>query len=323
MKIVILDADPAFGSAAAPSQSRGTVEISRLQRLGELTVHEGTLPEQVLERAKDADVLITNKVVLREDHFEKLPSLKLVTVLATGVNVVALDAAAARNITVCNVPGYSTASTAQHAIALLLELTNRVGLHEADVASGAWARSAAFSYFKTPLEELDGKTFGVVGFGAIGQRTASIARALGMHVLAHTRTRRDAFDVEFVEKKCLLERSDVVSLHCPLTEQTKHFIDAPALATMKKSALLINVSRGPVVDETALAAALQTRQIAGAATDVLSQEAPAADNALTNSPFCIVTPHVAWASQAARERLVHITAENIESFVQGTPQNVV
>lgn len=324
MRIVALDADPAFGSGPARAQKAlGEVNCPRLVELGHFVAYAHTSPSEVLERAQGAEVLLTNKVALRAEHFRQLPDLRLVSVLATGVNVVDLEAARQHGITVCNVPGYSTASTAQHSIALLLELCSRVGEHRAHVRAGGWSGQAAFSYFISETTELDGKTMGIVGLGSIGTRVGYIARSLGMHVVAHTRTQRADSPFPLVDKDTLLRDSDCVSLHCPLTDETHHFIDHKALRSMKGSALLINGARGPVVDEAALAAALDAGEIAGAATDVLSQEPPPFDHPLLLHPRCVVTPHIAWASVEARERLLDITARNIEAYGEGRPQNVV
>jgi glycerate dehydrogenase len=262
-------------------------------------------------------------VVLGEHEFSSLPDLKLVSVLATGVNVIDLNAAQKRGVTVCNVPGYSTDSTAQHCIALLLELTNRVGLHDASTRAGDWECSQTFSYYLSPLIELRDKTIGIVGFGSIGAQVARIAQALGMRVIAHSRTQRNIPNVRFVDKDTLLLDADVISLHCPLTEETRHFIDRAALRAMKPKALLINGSRGPVVDEVALAEALGQQEILGAATDVLTQEPPQNSSPLLRSERCIVTPHIAWASETARARLIAMTCENIRAYQRGQPTNVV
>jgi len=328
MKIVVLDSDPALGCDSAPEQAQGRLDISALEHWGSVEVHPRTPPEKVVERCRGADVVLTNKVVLGPAEFEHLPDLELVSVLATGVNVVDLDAARSRGVTVCNVPGYSTMSTAQHAWALLLELTNRVGLHAQDVEQGGWVQSDSFSYFRTPLRELAGSILGVVGYGAIGQQVVTMAQAFGMQVMVHTRTPRTVEGVLFVDKETLLRQSDVISLHCPLTEETKHFIDEAALSQMKPEALLINVARGPVVDETALAQALVSGQIGGAAVDVLRVEparrdCPLLQREVLDSGRLLVTPHLAWATLAARQRLLSITAKNIEAFQNGTPQNVV
>ncbi len=323
MRIVVLDSDPAFGSSRSPSSQSGALDYSLLKKLGSLQVYAQTTPEQLLNHAHDAEIVLSNKVLLGSNDFKKLPRLRMISVLATGVNSVDLTAAQLAGITVCNVPGYSTASTAQHALALLLELTNRVGLHERDVESGGWEGSPTFSYFKTPLLELEGLTLGIVGLGAIGTRMATICRALGMKVLATTRTKKDLDWVEFVDKEELLARADVVSLHCPLTEKTKHFIDAEALLLMKPTALLLNVARGPLVNEAELAKALRDGKIAGAATDVLASEPPGQNHVLVHSTQCIVTPHIAWATLQARRRLLRRSIENIVAYQEGSPQNVV
>jgi glycerate dehydrogenase len=246
-------------------------------------------------------------------------------VLATGVNVVDLAAATARGITVCNVPAYSTASTAQHTIALLLELSNHVGRHDRAVHDGAWVGSLDFSFTLAPLHELDGLVLGVVGFGAIGRRVAEIARALGMRIQAAGDAPRSS-DPEWLTRAPLDElfrSSDVVSLHCPLSDTTRGLVNAARLASMRNSALLINAGRGPLVNEADLADALGRNVIAGAALDVLSQEPPAADNPLLAAPHCIITPHNAWATLAARRRALQITAANVRGILQGKPQNVV
>jgi len=323
MKIVVLDADPAFGSVQPDGSILQGLDESSLREIGSVTVHQRTSAEETVERAKGAEVLLTNKVILGEAELSQLPELKLISVLATGVNVVDLEAARRHGVTVCNVPGYSTAATAQHAFSLLLELCAQVGAHSAGVAKGDWENSPSFSYFRSPLLELEGLTIGIVGYGAIGQRMARLARAAGMRVLAHSRTERDLPDVTYVDKERLLNESDVISLHCPLTELTSNFIDADALGKMKSTALLVNVARGPVVDELALAKALENGVIRAAATDVLSKEPPAPENPLVNSPRCLVTPHIAWAAEAARERLLAISVENVRAFVNGAPLNIV
>lgn len=323
MKIVALDAEPATGCSTASPAARGELPLSVLEEFGEVSIFASTPPELILERARGAEILLTNKVPLSAETFRQLPALRLVSVLATGVNVVDLEAAKAQGVAVCNVPGYSTPSTAQHAFALLLELCHQVGAHSQHVQEGGWSSSPSFSYWRHPLVELDGLTLGVVGYGAIGRRVAEIARCFGMEVLVHTRTRSDDPSVRFVEKDELLESSDVVSLHCPLTELTHHFIDRAALARMKSTAFLINVARGPVVDEHALAEALAERRISAAAVDVLDKEPPDPDHPLVQSPHCLVTPHIAWATVAARSRLIQITRDNIAAFLAGDRKNRV
>lgn len=312
-RIVVLD-----GHVANP----GDLSWSGLEALGSLTVFERTRPEDVAELLRDASVAVTNKTVLPRAVFAACPALRFVSVLATGTNVVDLEAARDHDVVVSNVPAYSTASAAQHTIALLLALALRVEEHSASVHAGDWTRSPDFSYWTSPLVELSGLTLGIVGFGAIGERVAAIAQALGMNVIVHTRTERAAPAVRFVDKHTLLEESDVVSLHCPLTPETRNFIDEAALARMKPSAFLLNASRGPVVDEHALARALTSGRIAGAAVDVLDQEPPRADCPLLGLPRCIITPHIAWATHAARSRLLAQTTENVRAFLAGAPVNV-
>lgn len=312
MNIVILDA-----ACANP----GDLSFAELEALGSVTSYERTPPEHTVERAKPATVLLTNKVVLDRETLAALPRLKLVSVLATGTNVVDLEAARELGVSVCNVPGYSTASVAQHTLALLLELTQAVGRHSHSAKRGHWSESPDFCYWEQELVELEGRTLGVVGYGAIGKRVAKLAQALGMRLLVHTRTPPE--DVRPVALDELFARSDVVSLHCPLSESTHHLVNAERLALMKPSAYLLNTSRGPLVDESALAEALDRRLLAGAAVDVLSIEPPAADNPLLAQPRCLVTPHIAWATRAARERLLAISAANVRAFLEGKPIHVV
>jgi glycerate dehydrogenase len=252
-----------------------------------------------------------------------LPGLGLVSVLATGTNVVDLGAAQKCGITVCNVPNYSTPSVAQLTLALLLELTHHVGQHDQSVRAGNWSACPDFAYWETDLVELAGLELGIVGLGAIGQRVAAIATALGMQVSAATRTPRSLPGVKLVDLDALFQQADVVSLHCPLTDDTHHLVDRRRLATMKRSAFLINTSRGPLVDEAALAEALRADRIAGAAVDVLSREPPPAENPLLTAPRCIITPHLAWASRASRQRLLEQTVDNVRDYLAGEPVNVV
>lgn len=292
---------------------------------GELIVHDRSAAADVVGRARDADVVLTNKTPLGADALAQLPKLRGVCVLATGVNVVDVAAASARGVPVCNVPAYSTASTAQHTIALLLELTNQVGRHDRAVHDGAWVASPDFSFTLAPLSELDGLTLGVIGLGAIGRRVAEIARALGMRISAAGDARRSS-DPDWVERVPLDElfrRADVVTLHCPLTDATRELVNAERLASMRPSAWLINAGRGPLVNEHDLASALERGVIAGAALDVLSSEPPSADSPLLHAKNCVITPHHAWATLAARRRAMLITAENVRGILNGTPQNVV
>jgi glycerate dehydrogenase len=315
-RIVVLD-----GHTLSP----GDLSWEPLEKLGELTVYERTPPELVVERALGADVIVTNKTRLSAETLDALPGLHGIAVLATGVDVVDAAAARARGIPLCNVPGYSTASVAQHTLALLLELVSHVGLHAAAARAGEWAKSADFSYWKEPIRELDGLSFGIVGFGAIGQRVALGARALGMRVLA-TPSRRLPEPPEGIDYRlldALFEESDVVSLHCPLTPETERLVRRERLERMRPGALLINTARGALIDEPALAVALEGGVIAGAALDVLSAEPPPADHPLLKAPRCVITPHQAWTSRAARQRLLDATVRNVAGILSGQRQNVV
>jgi glycerate dehydrogenase len=292
---------------------------------GALEVFDRSAGDEILARARGADIVLTNKTPLSAETLAALPGLRGVCVLATGVNVVDVAAAHARGVVVSNIPAYSTASTAQHTIALLLELSNHVGRHDRAVHDGDWVTSRDFSFTLAPLTELDGLRLGVVGFGAIGRRVAEIARALGMRVWA-AGTERRADDPDWLERvplERLFAESDVVTLHCPLSDTTRELVNAERLARMRPSALLINASRGPLVNEEDLASALERGVIAGAALDVLSREPPASDNPLLAAKNCIVTPHIAWLTLAARRRAMQITAANVRGILAGAPQNVV
>ncbi len=320
MKIVVLD-----GYTLNP----GDLEWQALEALGEVTVHERTPKELLLERAAGAEVLLTNKVVLTVEAIAQLPQLRYVGVTATGYNVVDTAAARRHGVAVTNVPAYSTASVAQAVFALLLELTQQVGHHAARVREGAWTASPDFCFWERPLVELDGLTMGLVGFGAIGRRVAALAGAFGLQVLVHTahperyRGTPEADGVRFVGLDELFAASDVVSLHCPLTEATQNLVDARRLALMKPTAYLINTGRGPLIDEAALAAALDAGRLAGAGLDVLSAEPPPAGNPLLQAKNCCITPHIAWATRAARQRLMATAVTNVRAFLAGVPQNVV
>ncbi len=293
--------------------------------LGDLQVFERSEREEIVERAQGADVVLTNKTPLSAETLAALPGLRGICVLATGVNVVDVAAATARGVPVCNIPSYSTASTAQHTIALLLELTNHVGKHDVAVHQGAWVNALDFSFTLSPLTELDGLLLGIVGFGAIGRRVGEIAHALGMPVQAVGNEKR-ATDPEWLMRVGLDElfrSSDVVTLHCPLGEATRGLVNAARLSSMRPSALLLNAGRGPLIDEADLAHALERGVIAGAALDVLSREPPSVDNPLLSAPNCVITPHNAWLTLAARRRAMQITAENVRGILRGTPQNVV
>lgn len=295
-----------------------------LAALGPIQLYPRTSPDQVIERAQNAQILLTNKATVSADHINALPNLEYIGVLATGYNVVDLDAASARNIPVTNIPGYGTASVAQHVFALLLELAARVGASDAAVKNGDWVRCPDFCFTVAPFFELAGKTLGIVGYGTIGKAVARIASAFGMRILATARSPKSSeIPVEWVEMDELFRRSDVITLHCPLTDQTRNLINQENLAKMKPSAFLINTGRGPLIDEEALALGLKNGVIAGFGADVLSSEPPARNNPLLTAPNTIITPHIAWASVEARTRLMEIAAKNILDFLTGTPANVV
>lgn len=326
MNIVILD-----GYTANP----GDLTWEPLEEIGTLTVYERTLPEETLLRAKDAEIVLTNKVCLRRDEIEHLPRLKYIGVLATGYNVVDVEAAREHGIIVTNVPAYSTESVAQMVFAHLLTVTNRTEHYAIQNRNGRWASSADFAYWDTPLTELAGKTFGIVGLGNIGKRVAAIACAFGMKVLAYTS--KKASDLPSgVSKRTLTEllaESDVLSLHCPLTPDTRHLINRKTLQMMKPSAILINTGRGPLVSEQDVAEALMAGGLSAYCADVLSEEPPRAErsasgrlqsmNPLLQCENAFITPHIAWATKEARLRLVAVAIDNVKAFVEGKPGNVV
>ena len=305
-------------------QTQVTVRGIPLPSHGGLQVFDRTATDEIQQRAAGAEVVLTNKTQLTAEILAGLPDLKLISVLATGVNVVDLDAARAHGITVCNVPGYSTPNVAQAVFALLLELTNQTALHAAEVRAGHWSSCPDFCFWRGELVELDGRTLGLIGYGAIGQAVAAVGRALGMNVLA-VRRRKGVGDDDttFTDVSTIFRESDVISLHCPLTPETEKLVDASRLAVMKPTAYLINTARGGVVHEHDLAEALNSEQIAGAGLDVLSVEPPPMTNPLLTAKNCLITPHIAWASRAARQRLIEATSENIQRFFNETPQNVV
>jgi glycerate dehydrogenase len=316
MKIVVLD-----GYATNP----GDLSWEGLKEFGELTVYARTPAELTLERASGAEVLISNKVFLTAADIASLPQLRYIGIQATGVNIVALKAAREHDVAVTNVPAYSTDSVAQHVFALLMELTRGVGRHAELVKQGAWTNCPDFAFQETPQIELTEKVFGVVGFGDIGKATAKIAKAFGMRVLVHTRTPdpKTFPEAEFVTLDQLLSEADVVSLSTPLTPETEGFMNAERLALMKKSSFLINTGRGLLIDEVALATALSRGVIAGAGLDVLSQEPPPAENPLLHAPNCFITPHLAWATRAARQRLIDELVANLRAFLNGELRNRV
>ena len=318
MKIVILD-----GYTLNP----GDLDWSALRGLAdECEIHDRTPAGEVVTRAKGAEILLTNKTPLPAAVIEALPDLRYIGVLATGYNVVDVQAAAKRTIPVTNVPGYGTPAVAQHVFALLLELTSHVGRHTAGVAEGRWSRQPDFCYWDSPLVELAGKTLGIVGWGSIGQAVGRIGEAFGMKIVAAQREEGAASATDSPPRLPMDElfaTADVISLHCPLTPATEGLVNARRLASMKKDAFLINTGRGPLVVEQDLADALNAGHIAGAALDVLSVEPPPASNPLLSAKNCLITPHQAWATKAARQRLLADVVLNIQSFLRGEPRNVV
>ena len=316
MRIVILD-----GYALNP----GDLSYDCLKQFGTLKVYDRTLPEQLIERAKDADVVLTNKVVLGETEFAQLPRLRYIGVQATGYNVIDVEAARRHGITVTNIPAYSTDSVAQMVIAHLLNITQSVGYYARENRTGRWGSNPDFCYWDNPLIELAGKQMGIVGFGRTGSAVARLATAFGMKVAVYTSKLQSALPegVEKMELDALFATSDVVSLHCPLTPDTHHLVDAARLARMKPTGIPINTARGPIVDEQALADALNSGVLHAAGVDVLTEEPPREDSPLLSTRHCFVTPHIAWATLEARTRLLQICEANLRAFIEGTPQNVV
>ncbi|MBQ0056575.1 MAG: D-2-hydroxyacid dehydrogenase [Bacteroidales bacterium] len=315
--IVVLD-----GYAANP----GDISWDELSALGSLTVYDRTSPEETVERARGAEIILTNKVIIGESEISQLPDLRYVGVLATGYNVVDIEAARRHGVVVTNIPAYSTASVAQMVFAHLLNITHHVAHHADEVRKGRWQTSPDFCFYDTPLLELEGQTLSVVGLGNTGMAVARIALSFGMKVLAWTSKSQDSLP-SGIEKAVSLDelfsKADVLSLHCPLTPDTHHLVNASRLSLMKPSAIVINTGRGPLVDDEALADALNSAKIYAAGIDVLTQEPPRDGNPLIAARNCFITPHIAWASLAARRRLLHIAACNVEAFISGTPVNVV
>lgn len=314
MKIVILD-----GYTANP----GDLSWKELETLGELVAYDRTSADETVARATDAEVVLTNKVLITKDVMAQLPQLKYVGVLATGYNVVDIEAARQRGIIVTNVPAYSTESVAQMVFAHLLTVTNRVEHYTVQNRADRWTNSADFSYSDTLLTELAGKTFGIVGLGNIGKRVAQIAQAFGMNVIALTSKTTLPEGIKKVELSELFAQSDVLSLHCPLTSDTHHMINADTLKLMKPTAILINTGRGPLIDDQAVADALKDKRLYAFCADVLTEEPPKADNPLLGLPNAYTTPHIAWATVEARARLVKVAIDNVKAFANGKPQNVV
>ena len=316
MKIVILD-----GYTLNP----GDISWAGFETLGDFTMYDRSPPDKIIERSKYAEIILTNKTIISKEIIERLPKLKYIGVLATGYNIVDVKAANQKNIIVTNIPSYGTSSVAQMVFALLLELTQNVGHHSNSVRSGNWSKSEDWCYWDKPLIELDGLTMGIIGFGRIGKATGKIANAFGMNVIAN-----DAVTIEsppdwvsMVDQDTIFQESDVVSLHCPLTSANKHFINSAKINLMKRSSFLINTSRGLLINEEDLAHALNSERIAGAGLDVLSEEPPDNTNPLLSAKNCIITPHIAWATKSAMQRLMNIAVRNLKSYLNGKQVNVI
>lgn len=317
MKIVILD-----GRALNP----GDLSYDCIRQFGEVTLYQRTETEaETIERIGDSEIVLVNKVPITEAVLAACPGIRLICVQATGYNIVDCDACARRGIPVTNVPAYGTAAVAQFTMALILELCHRIGLHDQSVHRGDWVKSDNFCYWLTPQTELAGKTLGILGFGRIGREVGKLAKAFGMRVIACNRSQcEEGRQIgEYVDMDTLLARSDILSLHCPQTPGTEKIINARSLARMKDGAMLINTARGGLLDENAVAEALRSGKLRGAAVDVVSKEPMAPDNPLLSAPGCIITPHIAWAPVESRQRLLDCVVENIRCFLNGTPQNVV
>lgn len=300
----------------------GDLSWSSFEEMGALKYFDRCLPSEVVDRCKEATIIVTNKTPISKETIGKASNLKVIAVTATGYNIVDVDAARARNIPVCNVPEYGTYSVAQHAMALLLELTNHVGTNAQSVAKGDWSASPDFSYSRKPIIELQDKTLGIIGLGRIGQQLAVIAGAFGMKVIYSSRKPKVGWP-HFYSEEEVFERSDFISVHCPLTKENAGFINTNLLSRMKPSGYLINTSRGALINEQDLADVLKANRIGGAALDVLSVEPPPANHPLIGLSNCIITPHNAWLSREARERILQVTIQNVTQALKGSPQNVV
>ncbi len=317
MKIVVLD-----GHTLNP----GDMSWDAMRQLGELVVYDRTPAEKTIERIDNADIVLTNKVMLSKEILDKTPSVKYIGIMATGCNVVDIEYAKELGIIVTNVPAYSTDSVAQMVFAFIMEFCNHVGEHNRAVHEGKWTNSPDFSFWYYPLIEIKNKTIGIIGFGAIGQKVAQIAEIFGMQVLFHSRTIKPGLETDNIKYATLekvLAESDFITLNCPLTEQTKGLINKDTISKMKDGAILINTSRGLIIDENDVAQALNTGKLAGLGTDVASVEPIQAENPLLHAKNCIITPHFAWATKEARERLMDTLIKNTSSYIKGTPVNVV
>lgn len=319
MKIVVLD-----GYTLNP----GDLSWEALNKIGEVTIYDRTKfsEEDILERIGDAEIIFTNKTPLSKATLSKVPFVKYIGVLATGYNVVDVETAKSLGITVTNIPSYGTDAVAQFTFGLILELCHQIGKHNSAVQKGEWINAPDFCFWKSPLIELSGKTLGIIGFGRIGQATAKIAIAFGMNVVVYSRTQKKSLlqeNCKYVTLDELYSKSDIISLHCPLTEATQGIINKESIAKMKKSTMLINTSRGPLINEQDLSEALNQNIIKGAAVDVVSKEPIEEANPLLKAKNCIITPHIAWASQESRQRLMNMAVANLEAFLDNKIQNVV
>lgn len=314
IKIAVLD---------ARTLDRGDISWQAVEKLGTLARHEHLTPEAFQTRLGDVPLILTNKIIIDAGVMDKLPALRYIGVLATGYNNIDIAAAGERGIVVCNVPAYSTSSVAQMVFAYILHFSQQVALHSKAVKEGGWARSPEFCFWEKPLAELKGQSLGIVGYGAIGKQVARLARAFDMRVLVHPRRAVSGGDDRLfpVDRDTLFRQSDFLSLHCPLTEDTREMVNERTLSLMKQSAVLINTGRGGLIDEGALDKALRARRLRAAALDVLGTEPPPPDHPLVANPHTLITPHIAWATRQARQRLVDMAAENIRAFLEGTPQN--
>jgi glycerate dehydrogenase len=313
-RIVIID-----GKTLNPGDNPWTP----IEELGEVTLYSESSSDQITDRIADAEIVITNKARLSATQIEAATNLKLIAVSATGYDCVDVGAAAKKGVAVCNVPSYGTSSVAQFTFALVLELAHRVALHDIEVRAGEWQNCGSFSFWKTTQIELADLTMGIIGFGNIGRQVGSIANAFGMRVIAHSRSAKEAEGVEFLELNQLAQQADVISLHCSLNASSMNLVNESFLHQMKPSAFLINTSRGALVDEAALASALNADRIAGAALDVVSFEPIRFDNPLLQAKNCVLTPHMAWSTLGARKRMMNIIAQNIRDFLNGSPTNTV
>lgn len=316
MKIVVLD-----GYATNP----GDLSWEQLGKYGELTVHKRCMDSEIVEKAKDADIVINNKCNMTREVLEQLPKLKYIGLQSTGYNAVDIKAARELGIVVSNVPAYSTNEVAQHTFAFILEISNNIGLYSGAVHNGEWSKAPNFCFYLEPLDELNNKIIGIIGFGSIGKRVANIAKAFGMKVLVNTpHPDEDTYrDIEFCSLDELLRKCDIVTCHCPLNKSTTNLINKETISKMKKSAVFINTSRGQVVDDKALADALNNGDIRAAGLDVLSKEPPDEDNPLLRAKNCFITPHIAWGATQTRARLLVTIEENLKAFIDGKPQNIV